>query len=87
MKGLALEMPKTLCFCHLVTDLDIEQAVLDGVVRFLDLQRRTGACTGCGGCRYDVHRQLEKLKAQHLGENVPPSDPFEGAGFGLDFLF
>jgi bacterioferritin-associated ferredoxin len=80
-------MSKTLCFCHLVTDLDVDEAVLDGVVRFLDLQRRTGACTGCGGCRYDVHSQLEKSKVRHLGDAVSASDPFEGAGFGLDFLF
>ncbi len=79
-------MPKTLCYCHLVTDRDIEQAVLQGVVRFDELQSRTGACTSCGTCRFEVHYKFEKLKQKVLGAKAPISDPFDGMASGLDFI-
>ena len=52
------------CICHGVTEKDIKKAASEGVSSIQELQLKTGAATGCGGC---LDNATEVLNAQLSG--------------------
>ena len=52
------------CICHGVTEKDIKKAASEGVSSIQELQLKTGAATGCGGC---LDNATEVLQAQLAG--------------------
>lgn len=58
---------KVVCHCVNVTDLEIEEEVLEGVTDFETLQERTKIATGCGGCRQEAIETLEHFRAKYFG--------------------
>jgi NAD(P)H-nitrite reductase large subunit len=52
---------QTVCFCHTVSRGKIRQAIRDGARTLEEIQKRTRASTGCGGCELDVREILEEL--------------------------
>ena len=51
------------CICQAVTDQQIDQAVVDGVRSFNDLQEVLGVSTGCGVCTENARRRFETALA------------------------
>jgi bacterioferritin-associated ferredoxin len=51
------------CQCSGTTTAQIERLVARGVRDLDGVSRATGACSGCGGCDYDVERLLARLLA------------------------
>lgn len=49
-----------ICFCHSVTARQILFEIGQGAETLEDIQDRTRAATGCGGCKWDV---LDLLKS------------------------
>jgi NAD(P)H-nitrite reductase large subunit len=47
------------CSCQVVSRSDITSAIQDGAATLAQVSARTGAATGCGGCRPDVEALLE----------------------------
>lgn len=48
-----------ICFCHCVTRGAILQAIQEGAHTVHDIQEKTRACTGCGGCEPEILDLLE----------------------------
>ena len=46
------------CFCHGVLAAEIRQAILNGAKTVTEIQAKTRASTGCGGCFSEVERLL-----------------------------
>jgi len=40
-------------------------AIRAGAVTVEDLQRTTGACTGCGSCRWDIEDLIAAQRSSH----------------------
>lgn len=52
---------RLVCFCHAVRLSELIAAIRDGATTHLEIQKRTRASTGCGGCECEV---LEVLEAE-----------------------
>ncbi len=61
------EQAKVICQCMSITDLDIEDAVLEGARTYFELQERTKLGTVCGQCKDEAELLLEKFKHIHFG--------------------
>lgn len=57
------ESDSIVCFCHCVTQQSLLQAIREGAKTLVDIQEKTQASTGCGGCEPDVLEILEKALA------------------------
>ncbi|MBI3543109.1 MAG: (2Fe-2S)-binding protein [Deltaproteobacteria bacterium] len=49
------------CFCHGVLEAEIRRAIAEGARTVADVQAKTRASTGCGGCQPEVERLLAEL--------------------------
>lgn len=61
------EENRVVCQCMHVTDHEIEEAVLDGVRTFYELQERTKISTSCGKCASEVKELLGGYVQTHFG--------------------
>ncbi|MGM0444407.1 MAG: iron-sulfur cluster assembly scaffold protein [Fibrobacterota bacterium] len=57
---------KLICECKNVTDLDIEESILEGARTYLDVQKDTGLGTVCGRCRGAAEKLIEDYKVKHF---------------------
>ncbi len=57
----------TICDCLGVTDLEIEEEVLEGCTDFEQLQERTKISTGCGKCRKKANEIFEANRVKYFG--------------------
>ena len=53
-----------ICFCHGVPESEIRQAIREGARTVAEIQAKTLASTGCGGCGPEVERILEEELAK-----------------------
>lgn len=60
------ETAKIICQCMNVTDQEIEEAVLEGVRTYLELQEHTKLGTVCGQCKDEAIRLMNWYKEQHF---------------------
>lgn len=60
------ESSKVICTCMNVTDAEIEEAVLEGVRTYLELQEYTKLGTVCGQCKDEAWGLLEEYKKKHF---------------------
>lgn len=61
------EEARVVCQCMNVTDLEIEEAVLDGARTFYELQERTKLGTVCGQCEEEATDLLREYVEKHFG--------------------
>ncbi|HNZ47935.1 MAG TPA: iron-sulfur cluster assembly scaffold protein [Candidatus Hydrogenedentes bacterium] len=61
------EQARVVCTCMNVTDLEIEEAVLEGARTFLELQEQTKMSTVCGKCRDEAETLLKVYMQKHFG--------------------
>ena len=59
----APEEDRTICFCHNVPRSELLRAIRAGAVTIAEIQARTKASTGCGGCECDVLEILARESA------------------------
>ena len=52
-------MDKIVCNCYSITNGGIKEAVDNGATTFEEVQKVTGASTGCKRCRENVERLVE----------------------------
>jgi NAD(P)H-nitrite reductase large subunit len=57
-----------ICFCHGVPESEIRKAIREGARTIADIQARTLASTGCGGCSSEVERILAEMLASGVKE-------------------
>lgn len=57
---------KVVCICKQVTDVDIEEAVLEGATTIEAIQKKTGAGTVCGTCLSAVQSCIEQTKKEYF---------------------
>jgi len=57
---------RIVCKCMNITDHEIEDAVLEGAMTYLELQEKTKIGTVCGQCKEETLRLLEEYKNKHL---------------------
>ena len=55
------------CICNAVTDRDIANAVAKGAADLGDVQKSTGATTGCGSCTNAASILIRQCLASKLG--------------------
>ena len=60
------EEAKTICQCMNVTDHEIEEAVLEGVRTYLELQEHTKLGTVCGQCKDEAEKLLTGYIKKHF---------------------
>ena len=60
------EKAHIVCQCMNVTDMEIEQAVLEGARTYLELQEHTKLGTVCGQCKDKAIQLLEEYKKKHF---------------------
>jgi len=60
------EQEHIICQCLGITDLEIENAVLEGARTYLELQEHTKIGTVCGKCKEKSLKLLEEYKTKHL---------------------
>ncbi len=53
-----------ICFCHGVPESEIRKAIAEGARTIPEIQAKTLASTGCGGCGCEVERILEECLAE-----------------------
>ncbi len=53
------------CDCRRVTNTQIEEAVKNGAATFDEVQAKTFAGTGCGGCITHAIKAFKDAKAKH----------------------
>ena len=58
-----LNQDEPICRCSGTTSEQIVALINQGVKDFDSISRNTGACSGCGGCEFDV----EQLIANSIG--------------------
>ncbi len=63
-----VEEAKIVCECMEITDHEIEEAVLEGVRTFYELQEMTKISTGCGECRQDANMLMQEYIKTHFGD-------------------
>lgn len=68
------EASRLVCRCMEVTDREIEEAVLEGVRTYVQLQEKTKLGTVCGQCRDDAERLLQLYFAKHFAGGSPPAE-------------
>ncbi len=68
-----------ICFCYSVPESEIIKAIQNGATSVMEIRRVTFANTGCGGCKEEVIRLLQK----HVpaAQKAKANDP-EGKGNG-----
>ena len=64
----AKEEFRVVCKCMNVTDHEIEEAVLEGVKTYLELQEHTKLGTVCGQCKDEAIHLLAQYKKKHFFE-------------------
>ncbi|HOO77309.1 MAG TPA: iron-sulfur cluster assembly scaffold protein [bacterium] len=69
------EASRLVCRCMEVTDHEIEEAVLEGVRTYVQLQEKTKLGTVCGQCRDDAERLLQLYFAKHFSCGSPSAEP------------
>ena len=62
------EESRVICQCMNVTDHEIEEAVLEGVRTYLELQEHTKLGTVCGQCKEEAHKLLTESTEKHFGK-------------------
>lgn len=62
------EEARIVCECLGISDLEIEEAVLEGARTFYDLQEMTKISTSCGECRQDATVVMQDYLAKHFEE-------------------
>ncbi len=60
---------KTICQCMNVTDHEIEDAVLEGVRTYFELQEHTKLGTVCGQCKDEATKLLDDYIKKHFGKS------------------
>ena len=50
---------QVICYCSGSTRQQLEDLIRQGVDNLERLSRITGACSGCGGCEYDITQLLQ----------------------------
>lgn len=60
---------KIICNCKQITDLDIEDAVLEGATTLDLVKKKTGAGTACGTCISDIEKVIETTKKKYFSGN------------------
>jgi nitrogen fixation protein NifU and related proteins len=61
------ERARVVCQCMSVTDLEIENAVLEGARTYLELQEHTKLGTVCGQCKEEAVKLLSEYTEKHFG--------------------
>ena len=51
------------CFCHGVPESEIRKVIVEGARTIAEIQAKTLASTGCGGCACEVERILDEMNA------------------------
>ena len=64
------EKSRVVCRCMNITDVDIEDAVLEGARTYYDLQERTKLGTVCGKCRDDAMRLMRMYIKKHFEDDM-----------------
>ena len=64
------ETAKLICRCMNVTDHEIENAVLEGVRTYLELQEHTKLGTVCGQCRDTAELLMREYIQKHFGRSA-----------------
>lgn len=49
------------CFCHGVLESEIRKAIAEGAKTVAEVQEKTRASTGCGGCMPEVERLIVEM--------------------------
>lgn len=62
------EEARIICTCMNVTDHEIEDAVLEGVRTFVELQERTKISTACGKCKDAATKVMHDSIKKHFGD-------------------
>jgi nitrogen fixation NifU-like protein len=57
---------KLVCECKNVTDLDIEESILEGSRTYMDVQEDTGLGTVCGRCRDEAETLISQYIQKHF---------------------
>jgi nitrogen fixation protein NifU and related proteins len=57
---------RTVCQCMNVTDIEIENAVLEGARTYQQLQEKTKTGTVCGQCKDETLKLLEEYNSKHF---------------------
>lgn len=57
---------RTICQCMNVTDIEIENAVLEGARTYQQLQEKTKTGTVCGQCKDETLKLLEEYNSKHF---------------------
>ena len=70
-----------LCPCSGTTRAQIRRHVEKGTTDLDGISRATGACSGCGGCEYDVQTWLDELAASHIACGTLESLPQDSQTF------
>ncbi|MCP4652692.1 MAG: iron-sulfur cluster assembly scaffold protein [Candidatus Omnitrophica bacterium] len=60
------DQTKIICQCMNVSDAEIEEAVLEGVRTYLELQEHTKLGTVCGQCKDEALKLLDEYKKKHF---------------------
>lgn len=63
------EDARVICQCMSVTDREIEEAVFDGAVTYLELQEHTKLGTVCGQCKDEAMKLLAEYTEKHFGKS------------------
>jgi bacterioferritin-associated ferredoxin len=62
-----------ICHCHAVSDRRIRELVRSGATSVRDVQRRTGAGSGCSGCLSSLREIVER--EAHAATQDAETDP------------
>lgn len=57
-----MDRDKLICRCFKVNAGKIEDAIKEGATTLEEVQEKTNASTGCGGCASEVMELIEELK-------------------------
>ncbi len=57
------------CACKQITNVDIEEAVLEGATTLELVQKKTGAGTVCGSCVPELKTQIEQTRKKYFSNN------------------
>jgi bacterioferritin-associated ferredoxin len=60
---------EVICSCTLVTYGQVYKLAQQNL-SFEDIVRRSGACSGCGSCQFEVEELIEEV-----GSNITPEGP------------
>jgi bacterioferritin-associated ferredoxin len=60
--------PEVICSCTLATYGQVHKLAQQNL-SFEDIVRRSGACSGCGSCQFEIEELMEEV-----GSKVAPAD-------------